>query len=91
MLKRVLTMSAATVLFTVSALLTQFIPLTVQAQQEPEPIASAASMVGPYEAICAACHDNRSEESLAPSRQALRLIEAESFARQIRLLPRGRG
>lgn len=77
MLKRVLTMSAATVIFTISVLMMQLIPSTVRAQQEPEPTASASSMVSPYEAICAACHDNRSTESLAPSRQALRQMDPE--------------
>lgn len=47
------------------------------AEEEREPNASAASMVSPYELECAQCHDNRSTESLAPSRQALREMTAE--------------
>ena len=66
MLKQVLLMRAVAVIAPLSVLLAQFLASPARAQQEPEPIASAASMVSPYEAVCAACHDNRSEESLAP-------------------------
>ncbi len=77
MQRRILMLSAVTVILPLSALMMQFIPSTARAQQEREPMASAASMVSPYEAICAACHDNRSEESLAPSRLALRQMDPE--------------
>lgn len=56
------------------------IPLTLSpamAQEETEPPPSAAGMVSPYELVCSSCHDNRSDESLAPSRQALRELAPE--------------
>ena len=40
-------------------------------------MASAASMVSPFEASCAACHGHRSSESLAPTRQTLRELDPE--------------
>ena len=77
MVRRVLLMRAVTVIAPLSVLMAQFLSSPARAQQEPEPMASAASMVSPYEAVCAACHDNRSEESLAPSRQTLRQMDPE--------------
>ncbi len=58
-------------------LMTQLILSPVAAQEEREPMPSAASMVSPYELVCSSCHDNRSDESLAPSRQALRELSPE--------------
>ncbi len=77
MLRRVLTMSAATVILPVFVLTTQLLTSPVQAQDVPEPIASAASMLPTYEAVCAACHDNQGDEILAPTRQALKQMDPE--------------
>ena len=77
MLRRVPTMSALTVIFPVFVLMTQLLPSPVQAQDVPEPVASAASMVPAYEAVCASCHDNPSEEIQAPSREALGQMDPE--------------
>ncbi len=77
MLRRVLTMSAVTVIFPVFALMTPLISSPVQAQDVPEPMASAASMLSTYEAVCASCHDNQGDDILAPSRQALGQMDPE--------------
>ena len=58
-------------------LLSLISPAFGQAQQEREPAPSPASMVSAYELVCSSCHDNRSEESLAPSRQAMRHMVPE--------------
>lgn len=77
MLRKTRSISVVTVIISLSALATQFAPSQVGAQEEREPMPSAASMVSPYELVCSSCHDNRSEESLAPSRQALRELAPE--------------
>ena len=76
MLKQPLLKGVPTVILALSALIALVLRSPVRAQ-EPVAPASAASMVSPYEGSCAACHDNRSTESLAPSRQALRQLEPE--------------
>jgi mono/diheme cytochrome c family protein len=48
-------------------------PLTLGAQE----LASPASMVSPFEGVCASCHDNTSDEERAPSREALRQMTPE--------------
>ncbi len=77
MLRRVLTMSAMTVTFPAYVLLMQLLPLPVQAQDESEPMATAASMESAYEAACASCHDNPSDETQAPTRQALAQMDPD--------------
>ncbi len=76
MLRPVFLTRAAKAVLSLSALIALSLPSPAQAQ-EPERPASAASMVSSYEAVCASCHDNRSAESLAPSRQTLRQLEPE--------------
>lgn len=76
MLRQPLLKRVPTVILALSALIALVLRSPVRAQ-EPVAPASAASMVSPYEGSCAACHDNRSTESLAPSRQALRQLEPE--------------
>ena len=76
MLRPVLLTRAAKAMSASFAVVALSLPSPGQAQ-EPERVASAASMVSPYEAVCAACHDNRSPESLAPSRQTLRQLDPE--------------
>ena len=77
MLRRVLTMSAVTGFVAVFALTTQLLTSLVQAQDESEPMATAASMVSTYEAIYAECHDNQGDQILASTREALRQMEPE--------------
>ena len=77
MLRRVLTTSAATVIIPALVLTTQLLPSPVHAQDVPEPIASAASMLPAYAAVCATCHDNPGDDILAPSRQALGKMDPE--------------
>ena len=77
MLRRVLTMSAMTVTFPAYVLLMQLLPLPVQAQDESEPMATAASMSSTYDAVCASCHENPGDDILAPSREALRQIDPD--------------
>ena len=74
--RRVTFMRALTAIFA-SALIAASFPSPVWAQLEPEPTTSAVSMVSPFESYCATCHDNRSSESLAPSRQTLRQLDPE--------------
>ncbi len=78
MLRRVLTMSAVTLIVSVFAFTTQLATSPVQAQDVPEPkaMATAASMVPAYEAVCADCHDNQSD-AMAPTREALRQMDPE--------------
>ena len=78
MLRRVLTMSAVTLIVCAFALTTQLLTSPVQAQDVPEPkaMATAASMVPTYEAVCADCHDNQSDE-MAPTPEALRQMDPE--------------
>lgn len=70
-------MSSVTVILHLSVMAMLIFALPIQAQEEREPMPSAASMVSPYELVCSSCHDNRSDESLAPSRQALRELSPE--------------
>jgi len=79
MLKRIKTkmMNTLTVIFPLLVMAAQLLPSTVLAQEERELMASSVSMVVPYELVCASCHDNRSTESLAPSRQTLRQLDPE--------------
>ncbi|MHC5112388.1 MAG: c-type cytochrome, partial [Planctomycetota bacterium] len=71
------TTTATTAVLCLTALTIHMMPSVSLAQDAPEQPVSATSMVSPYESFCAACHDNRSEESLAPSRQAMREMDPE--------------
>ncbi len=77
MLRRVLLTGALTAILAASAIIAQSFSAPAWAQQEPAAVASTASMVSPFEGRCASCHDNRSPDSMAPSRQTLRLLEPE--------------
>ena len=70
-------LSALTLIVLAFALTTQLFTAPVQAQEIPEPMATAASMVSTYEAICAECHDSEGDEILAPTRAALRQMDPE--------------
>ncbi len=77
MLRHVLLRHAVTVILALAALMALSLPSPAGAQEPAPPTASAVSMVDPFESYCATCHDNRSSESLAPSRQTLRQLEPE--------------
>lgn len=76
MLRRILT-SAMTGTFPAFVLLMQLLPLPVQAQDESDPMATAASMESVFQATCASCHDNPNSGTQAPTREALRQMEPE--------------
>ena len=68
---------ATMAIFALSALMAQSFAQPASARQEPGAIASTSGMLLFYEAVCAACHDNSSSESLAPSRRTLRQLDPE--------------
>ncbi|HJO03947.1 MAG TPA: hypothetical protein QGG47_08230 [Acidobacteriota bacterium] len=76
MLRRALLTGALTAVLAVSVLLVHALVTPAWAQQDTA-VASTASMVSPFEGRCASCHDNRSPDSMAPSRQTLRTLEPE--------------
>ena len=78
MLIRTLTISAVTTIFRACALLLLLLPLSLHAQDaESESMATPASMVSKYDAICAECHDSQGDQILAPTRGALRQMAPE--------------
>ena len=77
MLRSVFNSSVVPPIFFVLAVITYSYYSLVQAQDVPEQMTSAASMQPIYEAVCAACHDDPSDDIIAPSREALSHMEPE--------------
>jgi polyvinyl alcohol dehydrogenase (cytochrome) len=52
-------------------LLIQLLSFSVQAQEDADPVATAASIESKYQAICASCHEDPNNGIQAPTRHAL--------------------